>query len=336
LPAISVCGQHYAVDAKEAGMLNIVANKTGAHSETLSMFYDLCGEAHIFYPHPVHTSSLEPEMRATYGCDFIKSVDGLRNTILDSEDHGVFIFNSSWEIQEEWAVSVLPYWRGKIAVYHHDMLESGDPALAQFYAHPFKGTDKYLLPVSRLMSNAKPSAVDRKSGANKATIVVPNWSRPTQLEFKDLPFLSDFVETHQNLDFIFTGMKLELMEKARDKIKSPNRINILEQLNAKQLYDLLTCPCTYIMPLITPGGRYATRGLTGSIPLGISNLCPLIMSAEIASVYELGDGYLNERLVDADELNDLEFYNGAVASTENLRSRRAERNKAVYANLLHQ
>lgn len=267
-------------------MLNLVIQKGGAHTQTIPLFVEmLLQDCHVFYTTNDTTVSYEAEIKARYATQFIKTLTALNEIVGNAAEHGLLIFNTASERQEDWAQPLIQSWRGRVAVYHHDMSRLNDGDMIEFYAHPFADTDLYLAPVSGIFADQPMQAALHR----RATIVVPNWSRPSQLANKNMRLLSDLLEAADpdRLRFVMTGMSADVMNTALGHLKSSSKIEVIHRPDVAALGDLLKRQHTYVLPLIHPTGRYARQGLTFSIPMALNYSCPVIVSRDIARAYEV-------------------------------------------------
>lgn len=308
-------------------MLNIIIQKAGAHSETISLFIEMLEkDCSVFYPatNEVEVIGYEPSIKKRYGVSFIKSDSDLFALIGSRTDHGLLIFNTASETKQEWAPPVMAAWKGRIAVYHHEM-HSFEPGPIQLYAHPFMNRQNYLLPVADVFQRDEVP----QPGQSQPMIVLPNWTRPSHLQNKNLDFLAKCLEDERskNCQFIMTGMSMDIMSKAIQGMSGSDKIKIIHRPTVETLSNLLMRDFTYVMPLIRPGGRYSKLGLTGTIPLAFNHGCPVIISEEIAAAYDV-KWFVDE----ADFFSEILACNNSEAYGRNVAQVLVERNRISIEN----
>nr|WP_294502812.1 glycosyltransferase [uncultured Rhodopila sp.] len=286
-------------------MLNIVVQRHGAHSETLSLFVELLERnCLIFYPTDDLVVSHEKFISTHYGIRFIKTFAEMISIIESTSHHGSLIFNTASEMTEDWAAPLLKAWHGTEVVYHHERTRFERAGLVQIFAHPFVDPNAYLLPVADVVE----SLVGRDpTPCHIATVVLPNWTRESHLRNKNLNLLSRYLQSADpaKFRFVMTGMSLNIMNAALAAVANSPRVEVMHQLDLRALASLLRKDRTYVLPLNHPNGRYVREGLTGTIPLAINCGCPLVVSRQVAEIYEIGswvdeDGLLSELPDDAD------------------------------------
>jgi hypothetical protein len=274
-------------------MLNVIIQRGGAHSQTIPMFVDVLDRnCIIFFPFGDPIVSYEPFIKNHYGTTFIKQFHEIEQKIASQDSHGYLIFNTAVEALEEWAQPLINSWKGVVIVYNHEFQSLDRQDVIQFFAHPFVDVNLYLNPVSSLFESA---TYDEKCINESYTVVIPNWSRMSQLRSKNLPLLAKIldVEKSKQFTFVVVGMSLDVITAALNSLNRPNRILVKHRLDVEGFGALLGQPNTYVMPLIHPNGRYASQGLTASIPMALNYSTPLILSKAIAHSYEISS-YVDE------------------------------------------
>jgi hypothetical protein len=274
-------------------MLNVVIQRGGAHSQTIPLFIDILNRnCIIFFPFGDPVVSYEPFIKTHYGTPFIKTFHEIEGIIANHEDHGHLIFNTAVEALEEWAQPLIESWKGTVIVYNHEFQSLDRQDVTQFFAHPFVDVSLYLNPVSSLFESV---AHENETFDGTYTVVIPNWSRMSQLRSKNLPLLATILDAGESRKFTFVmvGMSLDVITAALNSLNRPERIFVKHRLDVEGFGSLLCQPNTYVMPLIHPNGRYASQGLTASIPMALNYSTPLILSKAIARSYEVSS-YVDE------------------------------------------
>jgi hypothetical protein len=311
-------------------MLNVILQRIGAHSCTVPMFVELLlGESDIFFPQESVISD-KSQIERRYGCRFHTDEIELIAAIKANSSHGILIFNTATEIGEDWAKAVLECWNGRVLVYQHQMRRDARDEVLEAFAHPFLGFEDYLFPIADVYAPpAEPLAV-----VGRARIVIPNWTRPSHLQNKNIDALIKAATNNPETAFILTGMSMEIMQNVVSMLPEKTNIEIKHQLNVEDLTNLLMNGHTYCWPLIHPQGRYAKQGLTASIPLAMNCDCPVILEKSIARIYDIRS-FVDEAELSA-VLNDKCNYPNLRTQVRRERLRIASVNRSRFLSLVQE